>query len=63
MIALRHLRLVSGLAPGAPGTARKSENAEMCLVDYASCKVSDVCWLVDFDSDCDQSDNCLIDTT
>ena len=63
VMGLRHLRLANAAGAGSLGSARKDELAEFCLVDYASCKKSDVCWLVDLDAGCDQSDNCLIDTS
>ena len=60
-MGLRHLRLANATA--AVGSARKGDRAEVCLVDYASCPVSDVCWVIDFGSGCDQRDNCLVDTS
>lgn len=63
VMSLRHVRLANAVCSRTPGSARKGEHAELCLVDYASCPVSDVCWIVDFDSGCDQRDNCLIDTS
>ena len=60
---MRHLRLANAAVAAALGSARKSDRAEVCLVDYASCPASDVCWVIDFASGCEQSDNCLVDTS
>ena len=60
---LRHLRLANAVGSVLPCSARKDPRAEFCFVDYASCKQSDVCWLVDLDAGCDQSDNCIVDTS
>ena len=63
VMALRHLRLANAIGRGGPGSFRKGEAGEFCLVDYSSCPSSDVCWLVDFDNGCTERDNCIIDTS
>jgi hypothetical protein len=60
VICVRHLRVVNGSSRMLP-TARKEES-EVCFIDYASCPVSDTCWVLDLGSGCEQHDGCIIDT-
>lgn len=60
MIGVRHLRSVNGSSMVIP-SAPKSES-EICFIDYASCPVRDVCWVLDLGSGCDTHDGCIIDT-
>ncbi|MBD3347707.1 MAG: hypothetical protein GF400_00745 [Candidatus Eisenbacteria bacterium] len=48
---------------GRAAAASSNGDAEYCLVDYASCSQSDICWLVDMDDNCDSSDGCIIDVS
>jgi hypothetical protein len=58
---MRHLTLANRWQP-IRRPAGKSPDSDMCLVDYAHCPTSDVCWLIDVGSGCDAHDGCIIDT-
>ncbi len=61
VVGVRYLRIANG-----PGVARawspRSSKKDVCLIDYASCAGSDVCWLLDIESDCMSNDGCIVDT-
>jgi hypothetical protein len=57
-----HLRLASRLARPAE-RAHETTQSEVCLVDYAHCSERDTCWIIDFSSNCEGHDGCLIDTS
>jgi len=57
---MRHLRLAN---MGRLNVVSRKNESEVCLLDYSSCRESDVCWLADMDNGCDTNDSCLIDIT
>ena len=57
-----HLRLANGAGMVVP-SAGEMQQTERCLLDYSSCSVSDICWLLDLAGGCDASDHCIIDTS
>ena len=58
---MKHLKVANGSLV-VVGAGKESEVSETCLVDYAHCPESDVCWLIDAGSGCNKRDNCIIDT-
>lgn len=59
VVSVRHLRPANCVGP----VVHRKNVGEYCLVDYSSCPVSDVCWIVDMDNGCVERDNCIIDTS
>ena len=59
-MGMRHLKVANGTGLVVPAAAR--EASEICLVDYSHCPNADVCWVLDFNGNCDTSDSCIIDT-
>ena len=56
---MKHLRMANGSRLHVP-TAKK-ESSDMCLLDYSHCEQSDICWILDTDTGCSSSDNCIVD--